>query len=352
MSSMQLVDEDSQYESEAEFEFEADVEALNSEPFPESVYGFVMASLVKDTADMNVHGSLKAFRILSAIFLWLAMFGLQAFLLVETKRLVSPFEVENSRQAYDEFQYIMYEKHVTKTVNGYDRGVDGYFKASKFEKLNPGQKEDVCQVPMSQPIFLIVVIFIWALTVLNHCRMSLDLAVRLFNLHTIRDDGPREHRLRLIEDGSVEMIGLPMWLKLCLSLFQVARFVMCIFLLWLGSRYLTATLGFGNLLLNALALEFILNISELLYTTVVPYHNKLLVQRTLIPHVAGEASKASCVNMFGTMVLAWLALAYAIIFIFVAQSVLPDYKWDIHGVCHDYLMQTMSASKSSHTSRR
>merc|ERR1719352_770167 len=86
--------------------------------------------------------------------------------------------------------------------------------------------------------------------------------------------------------GMDEVVGLTVAMKVALLGFvQCPRIIMNSFLLWLGARWLTATLGFGDLLLNALALEFILNLAGLLYQAMVPHNGKVMTQRTYIKHI-------------------------------------------------------------------
>merc|ERR1712188_183649 len=106
---------------------------------------------------------------------------------------------------------------------------------------------------------------------------------------------------------------------------------MCFFLFWLGSRWLLATAGFGDLLLNALALEFILNLAEILYNALAPFQQKLKVQRTLIPQRQSSGIIASFVWVFSAV----YTLAYMVYF----QGVLPDYKWDVRSVCQSLLAE-------------
>merc|ERR1719161_2218973 len=95
--------------------------------------------------------------------------------------------------------------------------------------------------------------------------------------------------LKKTSQGDDEVQGLTCCLKAALVLcVQCPRFIMNSVLLWLGMRWLTATLGFGDLLLNALALEFILNLSDLLFLTLVPYSGKMMVLGTFIPHVGND----------------------------------------------------------------
>jgi len=322
---------------------------LPLEPLSENIYGFIMASLIKDSADMKVHPehclhSLRPLRICGAFLLCLVMFGLQGFFVVEAKALVTPHDVAVTRRVYGTYEAVMYVddsnvSHTWKTSNGYSRGITGYFNISNFAMLSQKDKELVCRVPLSQPQFLFGVLFIWALTVLNHMRMTLNLFLRIVYLPRLEtmDGAVRTHA-----DGTDEVVGLTLLMKCTLVLFvQCPRVIMNSILLWLGARWLTATLGFGDLLLNALALEFILNLSYLLYNTMVPYSGKLLVQKTFIPHMHKKEYEHCC-NMFGMFSCGFIAVAMCVAYMFWLQAVLPSYKWDVHRACKIFLKQELS----------
>lgn len=167
----------------------------------------------------------------------------------------------------------------------------------------------------------------------------MNLSARVISVPTI---AKMADAISVKDDGSSEVLGLTLWLKISLLLFvQGPRVVMNSFLLWLGARWLTATLGFGDLLLNALALEFILNLSHLLYEAMVPYNGKLLTQRTMIPHVR-KHERENCCNMFGMFSCGGLAVALCFTYMYFLQTVLPSYKWDVHIPCEAFLKKELS----------
>jgi len=207
------------------------------EPLPEGIYGFVMASLIKDSADMKVHGALRPLRIFSAFTLFSLMFILQMFLIIQTKRLVTPGQVANAREVYGMFEATMYTddsgvQHTWNTSFGYPRGHDGFFNEKNFAKLGREEQRTVCRIPLSQPWFLFSVLFIWALTCLHHVRRSVNLALRFVAIPTIDRHDITVSELRSMADGSGdEVVGLPCWLKVALIVFvQSPRVLMSFFL--------------------------------------------------------------------------------------------------------------------------
>jgi len=322
---------------------------LPLEPLPTNIYGFAMASLIQDSADLEMHQrhclhSLRALRIGGAMFLSFVMLGMQIFFIMEAKKLVTPRDVAQARKVYGRFEATMYSdndnvEHTWNTTNGYPRGYKGYFNGTNFGKLSKLDKALVCRVPLSQPFFLCGVLFIWTLTVLCQMRNTINMCVRILNLPTLSS---MENAICTKDSGDDEVVGLSFCIKISLVCgVQIPRIMMNLTLLWLGARWLTATLGFGDLFLNALALEFILNLSGLLYEAMVPHNSKLLVQRTLIPHVHKRENE-NCCNMFGMFSVGILALFLVWAYIVYLQGVLPYYKWDVSGVCKTYLEHQLS----------
>merc|ERR1719223_1783633 len=79
------------------------------------------------------------------------------------------------------------------------------------------------------------------------------------------------------EQGSGRRIiyQLTMCVKALLSLLIfMPRIVINCILLWLGCRWLLATTSFSDLLLNAVALTFVLDLGQIFYHAAVPERNK------------------------------------------------------------------------------
>merc|ERR1719436_2367099 len=118
-------------------------------------------------------------------------------------------------------------------------------------------------------------------------------------------------------------------------LLVIPRLVITVLLLWLGCRWLLATLHFADILLNGVALEFILCTKDLLYMTIMPQRNMKDVQNTKFGF--GEDVPAAYIPFIGTFVWLGLAVVWVYVYTYYLQQVLPEYRWDIHDVCSDFL---------------
>lgn len=97
------------------------------EPMAESIYSFAIASLIRDSVEIHKLGrpSLRLVRICAAFLLCALTFTMQALLMIETKRLVTPSDVKHVRQVYGRYEHTMYRdasklSHTFLTSNGYD----------------------------------------------------------------------------------------------------------------------------------------------------------------------------------------------------------------------------------------
>merc|ERR1719326_1684700 len=107
------------------------------------------------------------------------------------------------------------------------------------------------------------------------------------------------------------------------------------FLLWLGCRWLAATNDYGNLISNAVALEFILYLKDLVYSGLVSERNKRELEKTkILPD--SKRQRAGYQVYLGTFVWALLVVAWLWGYIFHFQAVLPEYRWDVKEVCGDW----------------
>merc|ERR1719343_1737994 len=90
------------------------------------------------------------------------------------------------------------------------------------------------------------------------------------------DDAATEGDDYLIDALTVYMKGVIVFLVL------LPRLLITLVLTWLGCRWLLATTNFADLILNAVALEFILLMKDALYGTLMTRKNKADVTTTKI----------------------------------------------------------------------
>ncbi|CAK9115619.1 unnamed protein product [Durusdinium trenchii] len=330
----------------------SDMEIVERQPenLDEDVYGAGIATLVRDSFSL-VDGKgdifLRVSRLSSSIVLMIFVISLQIFVILQMQSLVASRAVTEIRQIYGRYEFVMYGAemtHVYLTPNGFPRGADKqYFDPANFGRLTEDEQSSACRIPFSQPQLLLPILFIWTLTVVADLRRCGDLFVRLIlatpTITSMRD--------AVVEsDGECEIIvGLTRSIKvLLMSTCVLPRYFINVYLLWLGCRWLAATPSFGDLLLNAVALEFILLLKDTLYAGVVPDRNKRATQNTLIQPWQ-KTEPANYRVFLSSFLLILVTCAWVLYYVYKFQAVLPDYKWDVAQVCASYV-KAITSGKS------
>jgi len=124
---------------------------------------------------------------------------------------------------------------------------------------------------------------VWSLTVVIDLRNILFYAELLLIRQETIDS--LEDMLEQRPDRTVLLKGLTVCFKMMLLMvICVPRFLIDLVLLYLGCQWLAATASFSDLLLNAIALEFILLLKDVVYSAVVPKRNQWETGTMLVPH--------------------------------------------------------------------
>jgi len=348
-----LIDEDNDRDEDGE-----DDHVHYSPQAPEEgIFGMAFASVILDTRKLMLPSSTSDHKvrhlsrlILSILILFFTI-GLQLLITLETKFIVTPDAVANIREAYSEYENHMYSGHTELTVNGNHRGIVGFYNVSNFHELSKDAQGTICNFPLSQPKFLGAILLLWTLTCFRYLRKIASFTWRIIsipcNISSMGD--PRVFEPRASRQDASSTMGNPpsdehaeklhvmanitLSVKFFVLVFiQAPSFLMNALLLWIGCRYLVATVGFGEILLNAIALEFVLFSHELLYAAIVPHSMKEALSKIVIKHPR-QREAPSFGNMFGAFFMLVFAVVWTYLYIYKFQQVLPDYGWDISAAC-------------------
>jgi len=310
----------------------------------QDIYGMGIAAIIRDGqrfAEKTEIFSLRASRLAVSLLVLAFTMTLQVFLLYEMKHLVTSVSTHDARDTYDKYEIWMYgnnTKDMLKTVNGYHRGVAAKFDMKNFKTLDADLKDSTCQMPLSQPTFFIGTLLIWTLVCVADMRRCFNLASALIvytpTIGTMAEatkESPQEG------DEAVIVVGLTAAVKCCITIFIfIPRLLVSTVLLWLGCRWLCGTMGFSDVLQNTVTLEFILLLKDLFYKTMAPQHNKIETKNTLVMPTTPKQTPGGLVFL-GAFAWGILAIVWVLLYVQVFQQVLPEYNWDIHDACQDYL---------------
>lgn len=303
-------------------------------------YALAISALIWESY-MTAQGYKRVARIVQSLLLVLLNLCVQIYVLMGIKHWICSKAVHDIRRVYDVYEMTMYGNHTTLDYHKDHRGILKYFNPENFKLLDKHLKEDVCSIPFSQPAFFIAALFIWTLTCVDEVKTTVELFASLI-LRTPRLKSMDE-ALSQPEDGndtteSPQVIqGLTFAVKgiICCCVL-LPRAGITILLLWLGCRWLAATNNFMDLILNAVALEFILRMKDLVYQTLVPEWNKHDVERIEIAPPTREEPPGYWA-LIGTLSWASLSLLWVLVYMLFLQTVLPEYRWDVRIVCTDWI---------------
>jgi len=316
-------------------------EAIAHEPesLDETTYGFAITSLVRDSVAMVARDTeakwIRAGRLATSLFLILMTSGLQLYVMYQVARLLCGKAVVDMRATYAQYETQMYPGNTEKTARGFIRGIHGRMEADRFTELDESLQEAICNIPLAHPFFLSTILLIWTLTCLRDVRRLVNQSTKLLivtpSVHSLC-------QLKKQDENKVEIDGLTYHLKAVICLIMSVRLFTVLGLLWLGCRWLTATIGLDEMFLNGLALEFVLVLQELLYAVLVPHRHQIATTSTLIlPMSYPGKESVHCLSFFGAFMWAGVAIGFVLLYIFVLQQVLPDFRWDVRDVCDEQL---------------
>jgi len=330
--------------------FDDDKLPKKTESLDEDLFGFAVCSLVRDIRFIEVgqQTGLRLSRVIASQCLVFANIAVQIFLLSQIKLFVTARAVHDIRDAYDSFELDMYgPNHVSLTGNGNHRGSDASaFNATRFNLLSADRQAAACRIPFSQPCYIFAILFIWTLTCIGQLRVSLgNFQTFVYGMPTVKSmqDGlvrDEEDRNQMLIHGIT--MGLKIYILLCVIL---PRAVITCTLLWLGCRWLVATTDFNDVLLNAVALEMILLLKDVVYMSIVPDRNKRDLQNTKVRDDDAEALPPNLCTFLGTFLWLAAAIAWTYLYIYFFQMVLPGYRWDVHDVCTKWIAQRYALTK-------
>lgn len=210
---------------------------------------------------------------------------------------------------------------------------------SLFHNLTSKEKLSFCNITLAHPVFLGSMLYIWTLTVFADIKNIIDELYRLVVVtptvtemaSTDAFDESRSH---------VRVKGLTLFLQVVCVIVSGCRLTASAVLLWLGCRWLSATDPPSEVLLNAIALEFVLLLRSLLYTVLTPREGKRKVENTFFPLEERQRLCRGTTTIFVSIVWGISAIVWVAIYLRFLQQVIPGYKWDMRPACRTEMKES------------
>mmetsp|Transcript_46495 Transcript_46495/g.73483 ORF Transcript_46495/g.73483 Transcript_46495/m.73483 type:complete len:393 (-) Transcript_46495:284-1462(-) len=372
-----LIDEDDEEEEESVdgVQEKDHIESPDTE-LDQDTFGMALCALTRDTHFLSEewHSQKEGHRVslprigrlLTTLLLLFFTIGLQMLLLWNTKKYVTAKGVHDIRIAYSRFEEHIYACNdegvnstaCEKTKYGHYRGMadalpDLATQKLRLSKMDEQDQGNACRIPLSQPYFFYLILLIWTLTCFRELRKSLSLTKQILQLETVKsmmDTFVDKSNDRHVDgdhiSGDVVIKGVTWYIKLFMLLLLTTRVIITVILLWLGCRWLLATNRFSDLILNAIALEFILELKELVHGTLVPARNSVELAMTKIRNPLRKM-RPGCMEFMGTLSILFLAMLWCYLYMCFIQDVLPDYRWDVREVCQDWIKKRFNVDAVS-----
>jgi len=332
---------------------------------PESIYGAAMMTFIRSSQTYH-----KVVHCVSlCIFMGLILnITIQFYVLICTKLYITAPAVLAVRELYQSFHEHAFE--------------DGVFSQDLWDDFH--HSDELCQMPLSQPMFFLCILSIWTAT----CWVDLLDSFHFFYLWYAMPALQEQGRMTEVElvDENIVLKGATRGAKACaIGMIMVPKILIACLLWWLGARWLVATTSFQDLLLNAVALAFITELDELIYMSLMPGDIQNMVQMFKIaspprkekqakakvatqdsaaasmPDDKAQGKMVACESrgeadpdfvafrdrrlklLMSQMALtALVVVGFPMLYMYHLQQVLPGYKFDVHKPCESNVGSMMS----------
>lgn len=300
-----------------------------AEPLDGSVFALSVCSLVHDVHKLQTgtqHFCRRLFTVIWDILLMGLCLLLQGLLLISIAQLLALPAVQRTQKLYWEFEI--------KTHDAEHR-----FDMSRFRNLSSADKIDFCNITLAHPVFLGAMLYIWTLTVFADIKNIFD---ELYRLVVVTPTVPHMACTEAIDQGRslMKVRGLTLFLKVVCVVVNGCRLTASVVLLWLGCRWLSATDPPSEVLLNAIALEFVLLLRSLLYTVLTPREGKRKVENTFFPLEERHKLCRGTMPIFWSIAWGISALIWVVIYLRGLQQVIPGYQWDLRTACRSEIHES------------
>jgi len=311
----------------------------------ENAYGAAAVAIIKDVAKLHQELQTKApcaalsltiTRLVSALGIMIVNLLFQGLILWYINMYVVQPSVRHVQELYGHFHEANFD-------------ADGVFDPTAWEVFE--EKGGVCQITMSSRAFYFGILMLWGLLMMQELR-ACERVVR--DIVAVRGVSRLEHMVEYIKTGNSELGGRCLIVGLTPGTRWTVLLVVClpriligICLFGLGCRWLSSSASFADMTLNAMALEFVKNIDELLYDSVLPRQLKQDIADTNVFKIEKQKKKADLDKeewngylrtTIWVMVITTFIGTYGAVF----QSVLPFDLSELSALCANQVAKSQT----------
>mmetsp|Transcript_160047 Transcript_160047/g.292137 ORF Transcript_160047/g.292137 Transcript_160047/m.292137 type:complete len:436 (+) Transcript_160047:94-1401(+) len=301
---------------------------------PEDCYGATMMTVVKEMAEISDHGvSLINFMRASYVGALMTLnLALQIGFLVSVHLNVVQASVWKVQTLYRGYRAGLFD-------------VDRDFREDIWE--DDPLKEEICQIAFTSNMFLYIILLLWTFTMLDEFRQAQTYVLNIQRMPSC-EHGHEMLRKEISDAGeSISIIALTFPTRAFLHIgVVVPKVSITACLLWLGTRWLSAATSFEDLVMNAVAMEFVCGIDNLLYSVVLPtfLHKEVedidfcvLKETEVVPHE--QEAREQIVKIIKSLGVVLCVMAFPAFYVAFLQDVLPADVSDVKQHCYHFLAE-------------
>eukprot|EP00811_Abedinium_folium_P030733 NODE_4945_length_1827_cov_14.175882.p1 GENE.NODE_4945_length_1827_cov_14.175882~~NODE_4945_length_1827_cov_14.175882.p1 ORF type:complete len:369 (-),score=68.96 NODE_4945_length_1827_cov_14.175882:587-1693(-) len=309
---------------------------------PEDMYGAVMYSAIFDFFEIltgrNHNGldlRLNILRLSFVVLILTVNYLLQLGLLYWIYVYVVGPSVHLAQRIYRDYHREIYTK-------------EGQFIWEAWEEWDHYSKSEVCGIAFGSYFFMFAIQWLWVVTMVNENNKTEQL---LADIRAVAITTDANQMIDSEEsDGKVRVKRLTPFVRFFLiAIVIIPKFVVGFSLLVVGVTWLTATDDFSDLILNAIALEFVVGIDNLLYEAMLPKSVVQAIQNTkLFIRAKKQTKREKEADVLWHFVKStgWVVFSVATVYLFLGHGQYIPYAGVFPGYAHDTACPIFNAKMS------
>lgn len=216
-----------------------------------------------------------------------------------------------------------------------------------FSKLPPQTRNNLCEFALAQGLFLRIVLFLWITSNVGELRSILTNSSCMSSLPDLPPGlelSKMVHDIQHTETIEFNIVCLNRATKLWLwVLVYIPKVLIAVVLMLSGSIWLMASENIGDLILNSLALAFVVHVDELIASVFFPkcFKDDLNGSAYAVPSHADDNDAEKAANKHSlSYVVCGATMLVSITFVQILiwfQPVIPNYANDVQEICHQHM---------------
>jgi len=323
-----LIDPSGQYRTLDSMTKDVEEYEFETKDIPCDMWGVAIMTLTRDLGDILIgsHCGKHLVRFLYSFSCSLLNLGLQLTLLFYVYKFVVGDSVFQIQGAYATYHVEVF-------------GKDKQFNTTAWREFDSAARDDLCSAVLTKPFFLGIVLFLWVGRMMGEFKTCVRLFENVNSLATVPSEA-FSYQCVVEREGDHQIIGMKCGTRFLIHvLVVIPKFCICIILTIIGLQWLTATESFAGLILNALALGFIVDIDENILNFFLPKRCTANLEKTKFAYPSkgtlSEDERLSEMVQDYIRNIGFLLGSMAIAFMYVEsfQQVLPYFSHDIAEHC-------------------